>query len=418
MGVNSGLGGDAGSRDDRAAGGTLDRLPREGIAQPASWDLAIIDLLPGAVYACEAPSGLIVRYNRRAAELWGREPALGVDGERFCGSFRIYRPDGTPLPHDQCPMAIALREGRAVQGEEIIVERPDGARFHVLAQPVPLFGESGEVVGAVNTLLDVTERRRDGWERNLLAAIVESTDDAIVSKSLDGVITSWNKAAERIFGYDAAEIVGRPISIIVPPEQAEDVARILDQIHRGKRIDHYETRRRCKDGHIIDVALTISPIRDDSGRIIGASKVARDITERRRIELDRERLLAAERHITEKLRGLADVATRLAVAHEIPAVMQILTEEARALIGAHRAAASLTVDEDWARAIGAVSFSEQYVRRAPREEVSGGPGLGALVCGRNQPIRLAQEELEAHPVWRDGGDGAEPHRPLRGWPPP
>jgi PAS domain S-box-containing protein len=115
-----------------------------------------------------------------------------------------------------------------------------------------------------------------------LAAIVESSDDAIVSKSLDGIIRSWNRGAERIFGYTAEEIVGKHISILAAPDRADEIPQILARIARGDRVDHYETKRRTKDGRILTVSLTVSPVRDASGRIVGASKIARDITERER----------------------------------------------------------------------------------------------------------------------------------------
>jgi two-component system sensor kinase FixL len=129
---------------------------------------------------------------------------------------------------------------------------------------------------------------------NMLAAIVESAEDAIIGKSLDGVVTSWNAAAERIFGYSAAEMVGLPIAVLATPETADEMSRILDAIRRGERIGHYETRRRRKDGRIIDIALTVSPIQDAAGRVVGASKIVRDITDAKRTEaalVEREALL-------------------------------------------------------------------------------------------------------------------------------
>jgi two-component system sensor kinase FixL len=116
----------------------------------------------------------------------------------------------------------------------------------------------------------------------MLAAIVESAEDAIVGKTLDGIVTSWNAAAERMFGYSAAEMVGQPIALLAPAGIADEMPHILGAIRRGECVAHYETRRRCKDGRIIDVALTISPIRDTAGRIVGASKIARDITDAKR----------------------------------------------------------------------------------------------------------------------------------------
>jgi PAS domain S-box-containing protein len=119
-------------------------------------------------------------------------------------------------------------------------------------------------------------------ESALLASIVEFGDDAIVSKNLDGIITSWNKGAERMFGYLAEEVIGKPITILIPPERHHEEDVILERIRRGERIDHYETIRRGKDGTLIDMSLTISPLRDANGTVVGASKIARDITERKR----------------------------------------------------------------------------------------------------------------------------------------
>jgi len=143
--------------------------------------------------------------------------------------------------------------------------------------------------------------------RALLAAIVESSVDAIISKSLEGVIMSWNKGAERVFGYSAAEAVGKHISLLLPPDSSEDMSRILECICRGQQVDHYETQRRVKDGRIIDVSLTVSPIRDGRGQIVGASKVARDITERKRAEVELAALLEQAR----EAKAEAEMASRM-----------------------------------------------------------------------------------------------------------
>lgn len=118
-----------------------------------------------------------------------------------------------------------------------------------------------------------------------LAAVVESSDDAIIGKDMDGIVTSWNPAAERLFGYTAAEMIGRPISLLAAAGRENEMPAILDRLRRGERIDHFETVRRCKDGRLVEISLTVSPVRDpSSGRIIGASKIARDIGERKRAE--------------------------------------------------------------------------------------------------------------------------------------
>ncbi|HTV66449.1 MAG TPA: PAS domain S-box protein [Bryocella sp.] len=141
----------------------------------------------------------------------------------------------------------------------------------------------------------------------LLAAIVESSDDAIVSKDLNGVVTSWNRGAERIFGYTPREIVGKSITLIIPPELQDDEPRILAKIRAGERIDHFETVRLHKDGHRIDISLTVSPVRDSQGRIVGAAKIARDISEKKRLE--------AAIRTNERLAAVGRLAA--AIAHEI-----------------------------------------------------------------------------------------------------
>src|SRR5690349_3306447 len=128
-----------------------------------------------------------------------------------------------------------------------------------------------------------------------LAAIVESSDDAILSKDLNGIVRSCNAAAERMFGYSAAELVGQPIRVIIPADRQAEEDDIIGRIRRGERVHHFQTVRRAKDGHLVDVSLTVSPVRDRSGNVVGASKIARDITDQKRAVAERERLLEAER---------------------------------------------------------------------------------------------------------------------------
>jgi PAS domain S-box-containing protein len=244
-------------------------------------DTQLLEALPVAVYTTDA-DGRITFYNRAAAALWGHHPELG--SSQWCGSWRLYWPDGQPLPHDECPMAITLKEGREVRGVEAIAERPDGTRVRFRPYPTPLRDSSGRLVGAVNLLMDVTEQHDAHLESERLAAIVVSSDDAIISKTLEGIITSWNGGAARIFGYEASEMIGQSILRLIPPELHGEEAEILARLQRGERIDHYETVRIAKDGRRVDVSLTVSPLRDRSGTVVGASKVGRDITERKQAE--------------------------------------------------------------------------------------------------------------------------------------
>jgi PAS domain S-box-containing protein len=174
-------------------------------------------------------------------------------------------------------MAIALKQGRAVRDQMIIIERPHGKRASIMPYPTPLRDRQGKIVGGINMLIDVTRSNEAEIASRRLAAIVESSDDAIISKTLDGIITSWNRGAENIFGYTAAEAVGRSISLIIPLERRGEEDDVLAHLRRGEKIDHFETERQTKDGRRLDISLTISPIKDSTGQIIGASKVAREV---------------------------------------------------------------------------------------------------------------------------------------------
>jgi PAS domain S-box-containing protein len=387
---------------------------------------SVIQALPAAVYTTDV-EGRITMFNDAAVKFSGRMPQIGSD--EWCVSWKLYWPDGTPMPHDQSPMAIALKKDELVRGYEAIAERPDGTRVNFVPYPTPLHDSNGKLIGAINMLVDITDRKKaeealrrnsqelseffqnaseaihwvgpdgtilranqaelrmmgytaeeyvgrniaefhvdknviadvlerlkraeplenysarirckDGSIRDVLisssvyfengefvhsrcftrdvteqlqiekalrhfAAIVETTDDAIVSKDLNGVITSWNRAAERLFGYKAEEVIGKPVSILIPSDRGDEEPAILRRLRRGERIDHYETIRRAKDGRKFHVSLTVSPIRNADGRIIGASKIARDISDQKRAEEEIATLLANERAARQE----AEIANR------------------------------------------------------------------------------------------------------------
>jgi len=262
----------------------------------------VLDALAAAVYVTDA-AGKITYYNDAAAALWGYRPKLGQ--AYWCGSWKLYWPDGGPLPHDQCPLAVALREGRPVRGVEAVAQRPDGTLVPFIPYPTPIFDAADRLVGAVNMLVDVSDRREIERAAQRLSAIVESAEDAILAKDLNGVITDWNSGAERLFGYVADEVVGKPVTILIPPDRLDEEPEILRRIRRGERVEHFDTVRRRKDGSLIDIGLTISPIRNTAGQIVGASKVARDITERRRAQERRDLLLREMDHRIKNLFTLA-----------------------------------------------------------------------------------------------------------------
>ena len=408
--------------------------------------------------------GRITFYNEAAATLWGCRPVLGSD--EWCGSWKLYWPDGTPLPHSECPMAMAIKQRRPITGYEAIAERPDGTRVPFMPFPSPLFDSSGEFVGAVNMLVDITERKRqeeaarqaeqdlrdflenahmpihwvgpdgmvlwanraelqmlgyspdeyighhiaefhadqpviddilkrltdgetltdyearlrrkDGSIRDVLinssvfckdgkfvhtgcftrdvtdskrgaeigqrlAAIVEGSDDAIVSKDLNGIITSWNKGAEKIFGYLAEEAIGKHISILIPPDREDEEPAIIERIRRGERIDHYETVRQRKHGSRIDVSLTVSPVRDDKGKIVGASKIVRDITERKRSEAQIAMLAREAEHRAKNVLATVQATVHLSKADTPDELKRVIEGRIQALANVHR----LFVETRW-----------------------------------------------------------------------
>ncbi|HEU0276100.1 MAG TPA: PAS domain S-box protein, partial [Candidatus Udaeobacter sp.] len=244
----------------------------------------LFNLVPVAVFICDA-DGIIQEHNRRAAVLWGYEPGRHQKRPKFCGSHKIRYPDGRLMPHKKCPLARALRgEKLEAKDLEIIVERPNGERRHVIPAPRILTNPEGKITGAINCLFDITDHKQAEIAAMRLAAVVQSSRDAIAAKTVTGIVTDWNQSAERIFGYKASEIVGKSILTVIPKERHSEEQEILRTIRDGKSLDHYETVRCRKDGKLIDVSLTISPIKGPKGEILGVSKIARDITEQKQAQ--------------------------------------------------------------------------------------------------------------------------------------
>lgn len=230
---------------------------------------------------------------------------LGCEAAQCVGRpMRTFFAD--PRQADEILAAVLRREG--VNGREVQLRRADGSLRTVLVDAVGLW-DVGRFVHAQCFTRDVTEQRRAEALSRHAAAIVEWSDDAIVSKNLDGVIQSWNRGAERIFGYTAAEAVGRPITMLIPPDRQEEEPRILERLRRGERVEHFETVRVRKDGTLLNISLTISPIRDGSGRIVGASKIARDITDRKRSEAEIEAAREELARVNEQLEARVEERT-------------------------------------------------------------------------------------------------------------
>jgi PAS domain S-box-containing protein len=466
------------------------------IGQIKGFSDELLQALPVAVYTTDA-QGLITSFNEAAVKLWGCRPEIGKS--EYCGSYRLYWADGTPLPLDQCPMAMTLREKRPIGGMEAICERPDGTRVALIPNPTPLFDESGTLLGAVNIVVDITERKRaeevyaftdrlyragslneiyeagldaitrglgcsrasvllfddagfmrfgawrglsdeyrravagySPWSRDvrdpepicigdveaadlpeflkpvlkaegigamafiplmasgaligkfvtyyatphvfseaevklavtnarqlgfgiermradqnsqLLTSIITTSDDAIISKDLNGIVTSWNKGAERIFGYMAEEMLDRSITTLFPSDRHDEETEILDRIRRGEHIDHYETVRQCKDGSLVDISLTVSPVKDTTGKVVGASKIARDISEKKQAEARMELLAREIQHRTKNMFAvvLAVVSRSFARKHTVKDAEAAVMSRLHSLGQTH----AMLIDKDW-----------------------------------------------------------------------
>ncbi|MCC6681395.1 MAG: PAS domain S-box protein [Phycisphaeraceae bacterium] len=291
----------------------------------------LVQDMPVAAYVVDA-EGYLCLYNQAAANLWGRQPQLGID--RWCGSQSLMQVDGTPLTAEQCPLAEVIEQKQAIVCSELIVLRPDGTQRYVMPYPQPIFNNEGQIVGAINILVDVTSSRESERAHARLAAIVESSDDAIVSKTLEGRIITWNAAAQRIFGYTAEEVIGQPITMLIPEHLQSEETEILQRLRNGEHIDHFETVRRAKDGHMLDVSLSISPVRDDSGRIIGASRIARDITARKRNERELAQLRQQLAYDLEGMTRLHALGMDLMRQHDLAS---LLTQTVQAAIAITKA---------------------------------------------------------------------------------
>jgi PAS domain S-box-containing protein len=229
-------------------------------------------------------NGIIQSCNAAGERMFGY-PAGDLIGQ----SVRILIPPDRQ--HEEDDILEHIRAGERIEHFETIRLRKDGRAIDISLTVSPVRDNTGRIIGASKIARDITEQKRTGAARSYLAAIVESSEDAILSKNLDGIVQSCNARAEELFGYTAAELVNQSIRVLIPPDRQGEEDEILARIRRGERIEHFETVRLAKDGRPLEVSLSISPIRDSEGRIIGVAKLARDITEQKRIarELDAQR---------------------------------------------------------------------------------------------------------------------------------
>jgi PAS domain S-box-containing protein len=250
----------------------------------------------------------------------------------------------------------------------------------------PIRRTDGTISGAVLVFRDVSQHRDANEMRARLAAIVTSSDDAIISKDLRGRITSWNTGAQRLFGYSAEEMVGKHISLIIPPKNLKEETEILERISRGERIEHFETVRLSKAGRLVEVSLTVSPIRNAEGLVIGASKIARDIAEQRRIRVALEQAkVGLERVVAERTAQLQEALTDLehfsySMSHDLRAPLRNIRNFASLLLSEHAG----VINEQ----------AQNYVHRISASAAR----MDRLMSDALEYVRVAREEIELSPV--------------------
>jgi PAS domain S-box-containing protein len=334
---------------------------------------------------------------RAIAGQWVRH----IDG----GTPRNFGPCGTVLDHDVAmvcshpeldfpywaPIKPVLEEGLLipfhVKGEAVgtiwVVSHDPSRRFD--AEDLRIMTNLGSFAAAAyQTLLSLNATRR-------IASIVESSNDAIVGKDLNGIITSWNTGAERIFGYAAEEVVGKPVTILMPPDRQNEEPRILERIRRGERVEHYETIRQRKDGSLVDISLTVSPIKDEEGKIIGASKIARDIAERRRSEQQIALLAREAEHRVRNVLATVQATVHLTQSDTADGLKRAIDGRIKALANVHR----LFVESRWAGAEIHTLVKDElgaYSRDGEEHVQIGGPQI-LLEPNAAQAIAVTLHEL-------------------------
>lgn len=233
--------------------------------------------------------GIITSWNNSA------ERIFGYRAEDIIGQS-VFKLIPTDRHHEEPEILEELKESKRVDHFETQRVRKDGSLVDVSLTISPIFDSTGKIMGLSKIARDITQQRNAEVMGERLSAIIASSDDAIISKDLNSIITSWNDGAVRIFGFTAAEMIGQSILKIIPHDRLEEEPKILSQLKKGLRVDHFETIRRRKDGSYIHVSLTISPIKDKRGNVIGLSKIARDISERKEMEKKKDEFIGFVSH--------------------------------------------------------------------------------------------------------------------------
>lgn len=318
---------------------------------------SLLDKLPAAAYTCDV-DGNITYFNELASELWGREPKLFDQADRFCGSFKLFSADGLPISHDDCWMARTLREGTLSVGEEIIIERPDGTRRDALAHATPIHDESNHLIGAINVLVDVTEQKRQAQKLRIRERAIESSSHGVLIADAcqpDHPIIYVNAAFQDITGYSDAEVLGLNCRFLQGNDRDQPILRELRLAIREKRGGTFRLRNYKKDGTPFWNEMTLAPVPDDSGVVTHFVAILNDITRRVEAEETLERYnnrlqTCVEQQTAELRETLQELTDKIeqcktteALLVESESMLRLVTDQAPAVLWATDAELQITL---------------------------------------------------------------------------
>jgi PAS domain S-box-containing protein len=344
----------------------------------------------GDAVMCSDVDGRITFMNQVAEDITGYSEAEAI-GRPIDSVFRIV--NETTRATVESPVAKVMREGIIVGlANHTILISKDGTEHPIDDSAAPIRTDSNELAGVVLVFRDVTDRRRSELAALRLAAIVDGSDDAIIGKNLSGIVTNWNTGAQRLFGYTAEEMIGQSILILLPDERKDEEQEILGRLQRGERVEHFETIRVRKDGRPIHVSLSISPIHDSEGHIVGASKIARDITAQKESELALRAVQAKlESHALELEQKVRERTARLqGMVGELEAFSYSLSHDLRAPLRAIQGFTELVLTDYGDKIPEGVDYLRRVINAAGR--------MDRLIQDVLAFARISRQELTVQPV--------------------
>jgi len=263
------------------------------LAQQKQGMLAAIVVTSDDAIISKTLQGIITSWNYSAERIFGYSEAEAI-GKHIS---LIIPPDRLD---EENYIISRIAAGNKIEHFETIRQMKDGSKIPVSVSVSPIIDANGNVIGASKIARNISEQQKALEKQATLAAIIDTSDDCILSKTLDGNITSWNKAAERMFGYTEKEVLGKHISLIIPPERLSEEHYIISEVSKGNKIDHFQTIRKARDGRQVAISLSVSPIVDENGKVIGASKIARDIGEQLAVQAENARLYEEVKRLNDK----------------------------------------------------------------------------------------------------------------------